>query len=237
METNISRWIFAQGYEKEWWSKRADFIDFDFYKNYTTDMLEFCEGHIKITRETTILEVGSGAGGILTFLKDSENRYAIDPLEYYYSTVTKFIDQRDKSIKYFTAKGENLPFPDKMFDLIIMDNVLDHCDKPTEVMSEISRVLKRKGVIYFKQNTYHLWGRIVRRLMEILMIDKGHPHTFSKKELMRLFKSNHYCIKKYKRLKYFYTWKKEFFSKTAKDKIKAILFVTRDRTTYLLQKI
>ncbi|MFH1194508.1 MAG: class I SAM-dependent methyltransferase [bacterium] len=236
MKINKNRWLFAQDYEKEWWSKRVEFIDFDFYKNYAADLLEFGEGYIKITKDTTILEIGSGAGGTLTFLTDSENRYAIDPLEYYYSTVIKFIDQRDKSVKYSTEKGENLPFPDKMFDLIIMDNVLDHCDNPLEVMNEIDRVIKKDGLIYFRQNTYHLWGKIVRYLMEIVTIDKGHPHTFSKNDLKKLFITSNFMIIKNKRLGYYFTWKKELFSKATKEKLKAILFVTRDRITYLLKK-
>lgn len=236
MTVNKSRWALAQEYEKEWWDSRSNYIDFDFYKHFADELLRFVEDNINITSDTKILEVGSGAGGILTYLKESNNRYAIDPLEYFYETVDEFSTQRDESVKYFTAKGENIPFEDNMFDLIIMDNVLDHCDKPTDVMKEITRVLKNNGVVYFKQNTYHMWGRFIRWLMEKFLIDRGHPFTFSKNDLKQLFVTNRLKVHKYKRTGYYLTWKKELFSKGIKEKIKAFLFVTRDKTTYLLQK-
>lgn len=236
MKANKGRWDLAQEYEKKWWDDRGNQIDFDFYKYFASEMLKFGEGQIRITADTNILEVGSGAGGILTYLTESKNRYAIDPLEYFYSTVNKFIEQRDKSVKYFTAKGEYLPFQDNMFDLIIMDNVLDHCDNPGDVMKEVTRVLNNNGIVYFKQNTYHVWGRFIRWLMEKFLIDRGHPFTFSKNDLKQLFVTNRLKVHKYKRTGYFPTWRKELSSKGVKEKIKAFLFVTRDKTTYLLQK-
>jgi len=237
MTTTKSRWVLAQEYEKKWWESRSNYIDFVFYKHFADELLRFVEDKIKITSDTKILEVGSGAGGILTFISDSKNKFAIDPLEYFYSTVSEFVEQRDKSVKYFTAKGEYIPFQNEMFDLIIMDNVLDHCDKPTDVMKEITRVLKNNGIVYFKQNTYHVWGRFIRWLMEKFLIDRGHPFTFSKNDLKQLFVANKLKVHKYKRTGYFPTWKKELSSKGVKEKIKAFLFVTRDKTTYLLQKV
>ncbi len=236
MTIDKSRWALAQEYEKEWWESRSNYIDFDFYKHFADELLRFVEDNINITSDTKILEVGSGAGGILTYLKESNNRYAIDPLEYFYETVDEFSKQRDESVKYFTAKGENIQFEDNMFDLIIMDNVLDHCDKPTDVMKEITRVLKNNGVVYFKQNTYNVWGRFIRWLMEKFLLDRGHPFTFSKNDLKQLFTKNRLKVHKYKRTGYFPTWRKELSSKGVKEKIKAFLFVTRDKTTYLLQK-
>jgi len=231
------RWTLAQKYEKDWWDKRSDLVDFEFYKNFAGELLEFGKEYLKITNETVILEVGSGAGGIVTFLTESKNRYAIDPLENFYATIPKFVNQRDQQIKYLTAKGEDLPFEDKMFDLIIMDNVLDHCDNPWKVMAEVQRVIKDEGLIYFKQNTYHLWGQFVRYLMEKLLIDKGHPFTFSKKDLLQIVKLNELKLIKAKRAGYYSTWGKELLSTGIKNKMKAILFATRDKVTYLLQKV
>ena len=230
------RWTLAQQYEKDWWEKRIDLVDFEFYKNFSDEFREFGKEHLKITDETVILEIGSGAGGILTYLTESKHRHAIDPLENFYASVPKFIEQRDNSVNYLSAKGENIPFEDKMFDFIIMDNVLDHCDNPNKVMEEVKRVLKNNGTIYFKQNTYNAWGKSVRYLMELFLIDKGHPFTFSKKDLLRIISFNELRSIKTKRTGYFPTWKKELFSKGVKNKMKAFLFATRDKVSYLLQK-
>ncbi|MGE5680248.1 MAG: class I SAM-dependent methyltransferase [Bacillota bacterium] len=235
MENTNTRWVLAQEYEKKWWDQRSSTIDFEFYRHFASELQEFSKDEISINKDTVILEIGSGAGGILTYLKQTDNRYAIDPLEDFYSTVQKFTEQRDKAVKYISSKGENLPFENKMFDLVIMDNVLDHCDDPAKVMQEVKRVLKNNGIVYFKQNTYHIWGKMVRSLMEKLVIDKGHPHTFSKSHLISLVGSNGLKIVKSKHAGYYPTWKKEFSSGSLKDKLKAVLFVTRDKVTYLIK--
>ncbi|MFA6597327.1 MAG: class I SAM-dependent methyltransferase [Ignavibacteriaceae bacterium] len=231
------RWAAAQEYEKEWWDKRSNSVDFEFYNNFAEELLEFGKEYLKITKDIVILEIGSGAGGILTYLTESKYRYAIDPLENFYSTVPKFVNQRDKEVKYLAAKGEDVPFEDNMFDLIIMDNVLDHCDNPDEVMKEVKRVIKNKGIIYFKQNTYHVWGKTIRYIMERFLIDKGHPFTFSKKDLFKIISLNELKLIKAKRIGYYPTWKKELLSNGLKNKMKAILFTTRDKVSYLLQKV
>ena len=235
MKDNNSRWALAQEYEKNWWDERKSKIDFEFYERFALDLKKYLKGILDITSNTSILEVGSGAGGIVTYLNESNNRYAVDPLEDFYSTISSFTEQRDKGVKYFTAKGENLPFESKMFDMVIMDNVLDHCDDPQKVMNEVKRVLKEKGILYFKQNTYHLWGKMIRSLMELFLIDRGHPFTFSKKYLSKLMFSNGFKFIKSDRNGFYTTWKRELFSKSRNDKIKAMLFVTRDKVTYLLR--
>lgn len=230
-----TRWSLAQEYEKNWWGKRNSNIDFEFYKIFANELKEYLDDSLNITKTTKILEIGSGAGGILTYLTESDNRYAVDPLEDFYSSVPEFVNQRDKSVKYFNAMGEDLPFENDYFDLIIIDNVLDHCDNPKQVMLEVNRVSKPGSIIYFKQNTYHLWGTFIRYLMEKLLIDKGHPHTFTKKNLNKLIRVADFKIIKKTNSGYLKTWKKELSSETIKDKIKAVLFVTRDKVTYLLQ--
>lgn len=170
------------------------------------------------------------------FLNESQNRYAIDPLESYYSSVPEFTSLRDELVKYSEAKGESLPFADNEFDLIILDNVLDHCESPSDVLSEIIRVLKRGGLIYFRQNTYNYYGKFMRSLMELIKIDKGHPFTFTKTDLRKLFEKNRLVKLSTDRVGYFPTWKNELMSSALKDKIKAFLFITRDKVTYLLRK-
>jgi len=231
-----TRWELAQGYEKNWWQSRAVTIDFKFYKSFADELIKFTEDDFTINSDTKILEVGSGAGGIITYLTDSNYRYAIDPLEEFYSSQKQFIEQRDKSVIYKTEKGESLSFEDDYFDLVIMDNVLDHCENPKRVFQEVKRVLKKGGYIYIKQNTYNIWGKFIRSIMELFVIDKGHPFTFLKSEIRKLVNELEFVIMTKHNNGYFKTWEKEFSSKSVKDKIKAVLFVTRDKVTCLLKK-
>lgn len=237
MNKNNNRWKAAQSYEKNWWNERHSSIDLEFYQRFANDLVEFSNEYISITPNTNILEIGSGACGILGFLKSAQNRYAIDPLEQFYSSVKNFRGYRDNQVKYLAAKGENIPLKNNLIDLIIMDNVLDHCDEPIKTLAEMRRVIKKSGIIYFKQNTYHVWGKFIRYVMEMFLVDKGHPHTFSKKDLIKIITSYGFVIVKSKRAGYLATWKKEISSASLKDKIKALLFVTRDKVTYVLKAV
>ncbi len=231
-----TRWHLAQTYEIKWWNDRTDTIDLDYLKYYAEDLLEEVRDVITIDQTTCILEIGSGPAGILTFLS-SDNRHAIDPLEDYFSSIEQYSIFRDKRVKYQQGMGEHLPYDDEYFDFIIIDNVLDHCNSPEDVVKEMHRVLRPGGVVYFRQNTYHVWGKMIRELLELIRIDRGHPHTFLKSYLERLVQQNGFKILKKKSRGYYATWKSELRSPRFIDKLKALLFATRDKTLYVLNKI
>jgi SAM-dependent methyltransferase len=46
--------------------------------------------------------------------------------------------------------GDNIPYPDNQFDVVIANNVLEHLEKPVEVFCEIRRVLKPGGYFIAK---------------------------------------------------------------------------------------
>ena len=48
------------------------------------------------------------------------------------------------------GNGENLPFLDETFDLIINQAVLEHVKRPKKIVNEMYRVLKRGGYIYIE---------------------------------------------------------------------------------------
>lgn len=233
MDKTELRWQTAQAYEKQWWQHRADNMDLEFYEAYAQDLIDELDGIFEIGGNTVILEIGSGAAGILTFL-ESEHRYAIDPLEQFFSTIPNFIRSRDKVVKYFAGKSENLPFRGNRFDFIIIDNVLDHCENVHLVLSEMSRVLKPNGCVYLRLNTYSLWGKFVRYLIELFQIDRGHPHTFTKKALRKIFVKSMFKACKCKPQGYFYCWLKALKSREPKQLAKAVTFTTSDKTMYIL---
>lgn len=235
MNNSNKRWQLAQTYEKNWWISKANQLDLEFYERFARDVEAAVAPHIAIKKDSYILEIGSGAAGIITYI-NSNNRFAIDPLEDVYASIEKFSSVRDKDVNYKQAKAEDIPFEDNKFDFIIMDNVLDHCEDPVKVLLEMKRVIKINGIIYFRQNTYHLWGKIIRKAIEFFKIDKGHPHTFLKSELNKLFVINKMKILLFNESGYFKTWLREIKSNRFYDKMKALIFATRDKTTFILMK-
>jgi ubiquinone/menaquinone biosynthesis C-methylase UbiE len=230
-----NRWNIAQGYEKAWWETRQELVDFDFYRAYAQELIEKTRDFISIQPTTAILEIGSGAGGILTFL-DSNDRHAIDPLESFYGSVPTFQQQRDPNVQYKTAQAEDLPFEDNRFDLIICDNVLDHCENVQQVFEEIHRVMRSNSVLYLRVNLYTTWGKLVRFLVEKLKIDPGHPYTFTRRSIRDYFDNHDLEIMFAEQVGFGKAWLKELKSFKPKEMIKALTFSSPNKSLYILKR-
>ena len=138
--------------------------------------------------------------------------------------------------QYFQGKGEILPFEDGFFDLIIIDNVLDHCENPTLVLNEINRSLKIGGIIFFRQNLYNKWGKLLRTIMEFFKIDKGHPFTFTKQFFTKNINNRMWNIKHIEEDGYYMTWKNNLTNISFKGIIQTIFFIVRSRSLFILIK-
>ena len=228
-----NRWEVAQKYELQYWSNYSKNIDW--YKQFSNEIVKETSPFIEIKQNTTILEIGSGASGGITYL-ESNNKYAIDPLEKFFSKNNSWIKYRDKKVHYFQGKGENLPFENNFFDLIIIDNVLDHCENPIAVLDEMDRVIKSGGIIFFRQNVYNNWGKLIRSIMELFAIDKGHPFTFSKKFLCKHIKERDWFIHHIDEIGYYRAWVDNSNIISIKGIIQTIFFIVRNRTLFILQK-
>lgn len=101
--------------------------------------------------DTRVLEVGSGAHGIVFFL-GHDNAVGVDPMAREYKALFPAWQGRCETIETF---GEHLPFPDASFDVVISDNVVDHAEDPHAIAREMVRVARPGGVIYFAVNVHH----------------------------------------------------------------------------------
>jgi SAM-dependent methyltransferase len=106
-----------------------------------------------------MLEVGSGAHGIL-FGSGSARAVGIDPLAVDYAGLFPSWQRR---IATLAAAGECLPFADGAFDVVLSDNVVDHCASPAAVVAEMVRMLAPGGLLYFTVNVHHRLYSLVAR--------------------------------------------------------------------------
>lgn len=61
------------------------------------------------------------------------------------------------------ANAECIPYPDKTFDVVFADNVVEHLSDPLKVFREVHRVLKSEGTFLFKTpNKTHYMPTIAR---------------------------------------------------------------------------
>lgn len=102
-----------------------------------------------------VLDVGCGWGGkTLYFSKNSRLNSICGfdlPNVFVPAIPAEFAVKKKLSNCFFmTGYAENIPYKDRRFDIIIMEDVLEHVTDPEKVFQECYRVLKTNGVIIVK---------------------------------------------------------------------------------------
>lgn len=240
-----TRWEKAQAYERSYWESRAAQIqseesgDLSWY-GWRAERLHEIVGQAvpelgPSLASARILEVGSGPVGIASFLRAGE-RVAVDPLCDYYSTQPALIRHRSPDVRYQSVRGEELPFPDAHFDLVILDNVIDHVRNADGVMREIRRVLGEKGVLFFTVNLHPLWGSLLHRMLSKTGVDKGHPHTFTLDGARDLLRQHGFGIRHEEWQDYGEAKRADLSSASAKDRLKGLLGLSEFLYTSVAQR-
>lgn len=95
-----------------------------------------------------ILDIGCGAGFLSNFL--AKHGYSVSGIDLS-SESLKIAERYDstQTINYQVGDATQLPFLSESFDAICAMDFLEHVEKPEKVISEISRVLKPKGLFFF----------------------------------------------------------------------------------------
>ncbi|HEX8721723.1 MAG TPA: class I SAM-dependent methyltransferase, partial [Pyrinomonadaceae bacterium] len=105
----------------------------------------------RIAPDARVLEVGSGAHGLVFFFGTTRG-VGCDPLACDYAALFPAWQGRARTL---AAAGERLPFADASFDVVLCDNVVDHAEAPREIARELARVLAPGGLLYFTVNFHH----------------------------------------------------------------------------------
>ncbi len=104
-----------------------------------------------------LLDLGAGAGIVpqMDFLGRASQVCGVDP-------DPRVVDNPclDEGL---VGVGEEIPYPDESFDVVLADNVLEHLDNPVQVFQEVARVLKPGGRFFTKTpNKRHYMPMIAR---------------------------------------------------------------------------
>jgi 2-polyprenyl-3-methyl-5-hydroxy-6-metoxy-1,4-benzoquinol methylase len=110
------------------------------------------------TCKQQLLDIGTGNGKIAGYLSESFDVTSVDVL-----------DQRThkEGYKFVQLNSERLPFPDKYFDLVVSNHVIEHVKDADLHLSEISRVLKSDGLVYLATPN-KLWPKEVHNKVYFL---------------------------------------------------------------------
>ena len=112
---------------------------------------ERLEAFQSIRPDARVIEVGSGAHGLIFYFGSSRG-VGVDPLAVSYGNL---FPRWQNCAPTVAAVGESLPFPDRSFDVVICDNVVDHAESPARIVSELARILIPGGLLYFTVNIHH----------------------------------------------------------------------------------
>jgi SAM-dependent methyltransferase len=105
----------------------------------------------RIEPNASVIEVGSGPHGLI-FGFEAGLGVGIDPLAVEYKRLFPDIQRHALTV---AAMGEELPFADGSFDVVLSDNVIDHATRPLRIVDELVRVLRTGGLLYFTVNVHH----------------------------------------------------------------------------------
>lgn len=102
--------------------------------------------------DKTILDCGCGAGEYVQELMKQKNA-KVWGIEFSEEKVNQYKSQYPSMSNVLQGDIENMPFESESFDLVILNEVLEHVPNQIEGLREIYRVLKRNGkLIVFSPN-------------------------------------------------------------------------------------
>jgi SAM-dependent methyltransferase len=108
-----------------------------------------------------ILDVGSGVGGFVVLCRKlGLQAFGVEPDRIGQGsqiTAVEIARRRLDEPAFVVGVGEQLPFPDDAFDLVVLDQVIEHVTNQSAVLKEALRVAKPEGVVYVACPNYLRW--------------------------------------------------------------------------------
>ena len=141
-----------------------------------------------VNNNSKILEVGCGKSYVLKKLAKEK---LVDPKKIY------GIEQSDVAIHYMkkyirggnfvSADANILPYKNNVFDFVLLLEVIEHLEKPNKVLSEISRVVKKRGTLFlsFPNFSFFPW-RIARFFSDVFKL----PQLINKQPIDAIYTIN-----------------------------------------------
>ncbi len=97
-----------------------------------------------VCKRLKVLDLGSGEGGTAALFSEGNNVCSFD------ISLLRLNRQKESEANYPLVNGsvESLPFKNSSFDLIILQDVIEHTGRKAPIVTELMRVLKDYGIIY-----------------------------------------------------------------------------------------
>jgi SAM-dependent methyltransferase len=148
-------------------------------------MKKFCSGNINPSnKESKILDIGSGPGNMLDFMKSFGDVYGNDTS----SDAKDFLKNRNLEFIDGDITKEEIA-QENSFSVITMIDSLEHMDNDLEVLKSVKKILKPSGQVVITVPAYNfLWGVHDEKY--------GHFRRYRKKEIKKKLISSGFIINK-----------------------------------------
>jgi ubiquinone/menaquinone biosynthesis C-methylase UbiE len=142
--------------------------NFEKYKVFLNKVVRYDFSMFEIPHEKSILDVGCGFGDRVRILRDRgyQSVSGVEIDEYSVKTAN------DPLIKHGSI--ESTGFPEKSFDVVLVENVFHHISDYDKALREIKRILKPEGTLCFiePRNTW------IRRFLDFVTFKTPVPKIF-----------------------------------------------------------
>ena len=129
----------------QWWSDDVRWIRT--LKNMVPGRLKYFDQHVD-WQDKKVLDLGCAGGFMAEALDDRGAQVTgIDPAAQAIEAARKHAENR--GISYDVGVGEDLPYADNTFDVVVCVDVLEHVQDLAKVIQEVKRTLKSGGLFFF----------------------------------------------------------------------------------------
>ncbi|NCD40864.1 MAG: class I SAM-dependent methyltransferase [Bacteroidia bacterium] len=136
-----------------------------------------------------IMDVGCGLGFLLSALSDEWEKYGVE--------ISRFAaKQAGRWGKIFCGQLEDGAYPDGYFDVVVLHHVIEHVEKPEDLVVEVRRILKGDGKLVlgtpdFDSGAARLFGKNYR-----MLCDDTHISLFSSDSMHRFLRDYGFHIER-----------------------------------------
>lgn len=114
--------------------------------------LRVIERFVHLSPEARILDLGSGVGSFVVACRQRGLKvFGMEPDLIGHGAKITSIEIARKRVKdpvFVSGVGEALPFSDKCFDAVVMNQVIEHVSDQAKVIAEATRVVRIGGIVY-----------------------------------------------------------------------------------------
>lgn len=136
-----------------------------------------------------VLDVGCASGWFISEIARHFPGYKFFGIDIYEKAI-KQAENYYPEIFFLCADAHHLPFSDKFFDIVICVNVLEHVLDPQQILKEMKRVVKPKGMVIVGMDSenllfslaWYLWKKFNGKVWK-----DAHLHKLKPQDLERLF--------------------------------------------------